>query len=210
MKKDIDTKNALFPMPVVVVATYDEKGKIDAMTAAWAMISASDKITLCLDESHKTTKNIRAVKAFTVSIADKAHMAEADFFGIVSGHKMKDKFERSGCHATKSEHVNAPIIEEFPVVMECELAEIVETENLHVIVGTIVNAQADEKVLNRKGQITTSKIKPMVFDQFHNNYYGVGRKIGKAWHEGAVINFELNEIDDSLNSYLQNKINQYE
>ena len=208
--KDIQTKIALFPMPVLVVAAYDENNKINAMTAAWGTISAEDKIILFLDEKHKTTQNIRASKAFTVSIADKAHLAEADFFGIVTGNKMNDKFERSGCHATKSEHVNAPIIEDFPVVMECELAEIVETENLHAIIGKIVNAQADEKVLVKrganKGQVNPFKIKALVFDQFQNNYYGVGRKIGKAWHEGAIINFEVNEIDDSLNEYLQSEL----
>ena len=190
--KDIQTKIALFPMPVLVVAAYDENNKINAMTAAWGTISAEDKIILFLDEKHKTTQNIRASKAFTVSIADKAHLAEADFFGI------------------KSEHVNAPIIEDFPVVMECELAEIVETENLHAIIGKIVNAQADEKVLVKrganKGQVNPFKIKALVFDQFQNNYYGVGRKIGKAWHEGAIINFEVNEIDDSLNEYLQSEL----
>ena len=214
MKKDIETKIALFPMPILIVAAYDENGKVNVMTAAWGMISANDKIILFLDEKHKTTKNICATKAFTVSIADKAHIAEADFFGIVTGNKMTDKFERSGCHATKSEHVNAPIIEEFPVVMECELAEIVKTENLNAIIGKIVNAQAEENVLIKrgvkKGQVNPFKIKALVFDQFQNNYYGVGRKVGKAWHEGAVINFEVAEIDESLNSYLQNKINNFD
>lgn len=207
MMKDIETKLALFPMPLLVIATYDEKGEVNAMTAAWGTISAADKITLCLDEDHKTTKNIRTSKAFTVSIADKDHMAEADFLGIVSGNKMADKFKRSGLTAVKSEHVNAPIIEEFPLVMECELAEIIETDNLHAIIGKIVNAKADENILNKNGEVNPAKIKALIFDQFQKNYYGVGKKVGKAWHEGAVINFGVEEIDESLNSYLQNKIN---
>ena len=210
MKKDIETKIALYPMPVLMIATYDEKGKIDVMNAAWGMISDDDQITLFIDEKHKTTKNIRAVKAFTVSLADKAHMAQADFFGITSGDKMADKFERSGCHAVKSQHVNAPIIEEFPVVMECELLEIVETENLHAVVGKIVNAQADEKILDRKGNVSFTKFKALAFNQFNNIYHTVGRKIGKAWHEGAVINFGVEEMDEALNSYLQNEINHYD
>ena len=185
MKKDIKNKLAVFPMPVLMIAAYDENGVVNVMNAAWGMISAMDKITLFIDEDHKTTKNIRAVKAFTVSIADKAHMAEADFFGIATGNKMADKFAKTGFHAVKSSHVNAPIIEEFPVVMECELAEIVETENIHAIVGKIINAQADESVLDDKGKVDVSKLHVMIFDQFQNNYYTSGEKVGKAWSEGA-------------------------
>lgn len=185
MKKDIDTKIAVFPMPVLMIAAYDENGKVNVMNAAWGMINAEDKIALFIDEDHKTTKNIHSVKAFTVSLADKAHMAEADFFGIATGNKMPDKFERSGCHAVKSSHVNAPIIEEFPVVMECELAEVVETENLHAIVGKIVNAQADENILDDKGKVDPAKINALIFDQFQNGYYSVGEKVGKAWNAGA-------------------------
>ena len=185
MKKDIETKIAVFPMPVLMIAAYDENGVVNVMNAAWGMISDIDKITLFIDEDHKTTKNIRAVKAFTVSIADKAHMAEADFFGIATGNKMPDKFERSGCHAVKSSHVNAPIIEEFPVVMECELLEIVQTENLHAVVGKILNAQADEKVLDEKGKVDPAKINALIFDQFQSGYYVAGEKVGKAWNAGA-------------------------
>ncbi len=185
MKKDIETKIAVFPMPVLMIAAYDENGVVNVMNAAWGMISDMDKITLFIDEDHKTTKNIRAVKAFTVSIADKAHMAEADFFGIATGNKMADKFTRTGFHAVKSSHVNAPIIDEFPIAMECELLEIVQTENLHAVVGKIVNACADEKVLDDKGKVDPSKINALIFDQFQSGYYVVGEKVGKAWNAGA-------------------------
>ena len=187
MKKDIETKIAVLPMPVLMIAAYDENGVVNVMNAAWGMISDMDKITLFIDEDHKTTKNIRAVKAFTVSIADKAHMAEADFFGIATGNKMPDKFERSGLHAVKSSHVNAPIIDEFPIAMECELLEIVDTENLHAVVGKIVNACADEKVLDDKGKVDPSKVDALIFDQFQSGYYVVGEKVGKAWNAGAPL-----------------------
>ena len=187
LKKDIETKIAVFPMPVLMIAAYDENGVPNAMNAAWGMISDMDKITLFIDEDHKTTKNIRAVKAFTVSIADKAHMAEADFFGIATGNKMADKFARSGLHEVKSSHVNAPIIEEFPITMECELLEIVETENLHAVVGKIVNTCADENILDEKGKVDPSKINALIFDQFQSGYYVVGEKVGKAWKEGAAL-----------------------
>lgn len=187
MKKDIETKIAVFPMPVLMIAAYDENGVVNVMNAAWGMISDMDKITLFIDEDHKTTKNLRASKAFTVSIADKAHMAEADFFGIATGNKMPDKFERTGFHAVKSSHVNAPIIDEFPIAMECELLEVVETENLHAVVGKIVNACAEEKVLDEKGKVDPSKIEALIFDQFQSNYYVVGEKVGKAWNAGAAL-----------------------
>ena len=150
MRKDLGIQPALVPMPVLMVAAYDEDGVVNVMNAAWGTACDMDKVALIIDEDHKTTKNIRAVKAFTGSIADRAHMEAADFFGIATGNTMPDKFARSGCHAEKSENVNAPIITEFPVTLECELAEIVDTENLHAVVGKIVNVSADEAVLSEK------------------------------------------------------------
>mgnify|MGYP000392446265 CR=1 FL=1 len=187
MKRDIETKPALFPMPVLMVATYDEGGTVNVMNAAWGMISDMDKITLFLDEGHKTTANIRAVRAFTVSLADRDHIAEADFFGIASGNKMPDKFARTGLHAVKSRHVNAPIIEEFPVAMECELLEIIATEYSFAVVGRIVNTLAEEAVLNERGQVDPTKLSALVFDQFQSGYYSVGEQVGKAWNAGAHL-----------------------
>lgn len=187
MKRDIETKPALFPMPVLMVATYDEGGTVNVMNAAWGMISDMDKITLFLDEGHKTTANIRAVRAFTVSLADRDHIAEADFFGIASGNKMPDKFARTGLHAVKSRHVNAPIIEEFPVAMECELLEIIATEYSFAVVGRIVNTLAEEAVLNEREQVDPTKLSALVFDQFQSGYYSVGEQVGKAWNAGAHL-----------------------
>ena len=187
MKKNLGVIPAIYPMPVLMVAAYDEKGKVDVMNAAWGMICDSDKIALCIDEDHKTTKNIRAVKAFTVSLADKEHMDAADFFGIATGNKMADKFERTGYHAGKSEFVNAPIIEEFPVVMECELAEIIDTESLHAVVGKIVNVAAEEGVLSDNGKVDPAKLSALIFDQFQHGYYVSGEQVGKAWNAGAGL-----------------------
>ena len=180
-------KPVMYPMPVLIIATYDENGVPDAMNAAWGMISGHDKVTLFIDEGHKTTKNIRAVKAFTVSIADKEHMDAADFFGIASGNTMPDKFERTGYHEEKSSFVNAPVITEFPVTMECELAEIVETENLHAVVGTIKNVSADEKVLSEEDKVDPTKLNALIFDQFQRGYYVAGEKVGQAWDAGQVM-----------------------
>ena len=128
-----------------------------------------------------------ASKAFTVSIADEAHMDVADFFGIASGNKIDDKSERTGYHAVRSEHVHAPVIEEFPVVMECELLEHVKTESISGIVGRIVNVKAEEAVLNEKGKVDPEKLHALMFDQFQNGYYATGRKVGKAWNAGAGL-----------------------
>ena len=187
MRKDLGKIPAVYPMPVLMVAAYDENGTVNVMNAAWGMICGMDKIALFIDEDHKTTQNIKAVKAFTVSLADREHMAEADFFGIASGNTMPDKFARTGLHAVKSAHVNAPVIEEFPVTMECELAEITETPNLYAVVGKIVNVSADEKVLNEKGKIEIAKLNALIFDQFRHGYYVSGGQVGKAWNAGAAL-----------------------
>ena len=124
MKKDLGVKPYTFPMPVLMIATYGANGTVDVMNMAWGGVCAENMVALNIDEDHKTAENIKARGAFTLSIADIPHIKEADFFGIATGNKMADKFERTGYHAAKSAHVNAPIIEEFPVVMECELAEV--------------------------------------------------------------------------------------
>lgn len=186
MRKNLGVIPAVFPMPVLMVAAYDESGVVNVMNAAWGMICAMDKIALFIDEDHKTTANLRKTKAFTVSIADKDHMDVADFFGIATGNKMPDKFKNSGYHATKSEKVNAPIIEEFPLCMECELAEVVDTKNLFAIVGKIVNVNADEKVLDGD-KVDPMKLEALIFDQFKSGYYLATEKVGQAWNAGADL-----------------------
>ena len=187
MKKDLGVLQAVYPMPVLMIATYDENGKVDVMNAAWGNISAPDKIALFIGEAHKTTKNIRAMKAFTVSLADRAHLDEADFFGIASGNDMEDKFERTHMTARKSDKVNAPIIEEFPLVMECELAEIVETEHLHAVVGKIVNVAVEESALDENGKVNPDKLNAFAFDNFQAGYHAMGEKAGQAWSNGKKL-----------------------
>ena len=174
-------------MPVLMIAAYDENGTVNVMNAAWGMICAEDKIALFIDEDHKTTQNILKTKAFTVSLADKAHMDAADFFGIATGNKMPDKFERTGYHAVKSDVVNAPIIDEFPYVMECELAEIIDTENMYAVVGKIVDTKAEETILDDKNKVEAEKLNALIFDQFKHGYYVGTEKVGKAWNAGKEL-----------------------
>lgn len=187
MKKDLGVMPAVFPMPVLMVASYDQNGTVQVLNAAWGMTCEMDKIALFLDENHATTKAIKQSKAFTVSIADKEHMDVADYFGIATGNKMPDKFAKSGYHAEKSKNVNAPVIQEFPVTLECELAEITNTENVKAVVGKIVNVLADEKVLSENGKIDPLKLNALIFDQFQRDYYIATEKVGKAWNAGKEI-----------------------
>ncbi|MCI9441234.1 MAG: flavin reductase family protein [Ruminococcus sp.] len=187
MKKDLGLVQAVYPMPVLMVAAYDENEKVNVMNVAWGQICDSDKIILFIGEGKKTWLNIKASKAFTVSLADEEHVDVADFFGIASGNKMDDKFERTGYHAVKSDKVHAPVIEEFPVVMECELLEFLETEHVSGIVGKIVNVKAEEEVLSENGKVDPVKVKALIFDQFQHGYYTTGEKIAKAWNAGAEL-----------------------
>jgi len=111
----------------------------------------------------------------------------ADYFGIVSGNRVEDKFERTGYHAYKSDKVNAPVIEEFPLCMECELSEIVQTEQVFGIVGKIVNVKANEEVLDEKGKVDVTKLHALMFDQFRNGYYATGEKVAQAWNAGIAL-----------------------
>lgn len=186
-KKDLGKIPAIFPMPVLMIGTYDEKGTVDVMNAAWGQVCDNDKIIISLTESHKTVKNIKLNKAFTVALAGRDHVEVADYFGIVSANNAQDKFERSGFTAIRSENVNAPIIEEFPIVMECELFEIIDTESIYGIVGKIVNTKANEDVLSDNGKVDVSKLNALMFDQFQSGYYLVGEKVATAWNAGLDL-----------------------
>lgn len=187
MKKDLGLVQAVYPMPVLMVAAYDENEKVNVMNVAWGQICDNDKIILFIGEGKKTWLNIKASKAFTVSLADEEHVDAADFFGIASGNKIDDKFERTGYHAVKSNKVHAPVIEEFPVVMECELLEFLETEHVSGIVGKIVNVKAEEKVLDENGKVNPVKCKALTFDQFQHGYYTTGEKVATAWNAGMAL-----------------------
>ncbi len=187
MKKDLGLAQAVYPMPVLMVAAYDENEKVNVMNVAWGQICDEDKIILFIGEGKKTWLNIKQSKAFTVALADEAHMDVADFFGIASGNRIDDKFERTGYHAVKSDKVHAPIIEEFPVVMECELLEFLHSDHVDGIVGRIVNVKAEEAVLSDDGKVDPAKLRALIFDPFRGGYYAAGEKVGQAWNAGAAL-----------------------
>ena len=187
MRKDFGPKNYLFPMPVLMIATYGDNDEVDVMNMAWGGICDSDKVALNITERHKTSKNIKARGAFTISVADAAHVVEADYLGIVSGNKTEDKFARSGLTATKSTHVDAPIIEEWPVTLECEVLEMHKCEWGFRVVGRIVNATAREDVLAEDGKPDVEKMNAICFDTFHNGYYTIGERVGTAFSDGKKL-----------------------
>lgn len=187
MLKDLGVKPYTFPMPVLMIATYGEDGKVDVMNMAWGGVCAENMVALNIDEDHKTSANIKARGAFTLSIADIPHIEAADFFGIATGNKMEDKFERSGLHAVKSGRVDAPVVEEFPLTLECKVVECQHTAYGFRVLGEIVNVLAYEKVLDEKGKVIPEKLNAFVFDQCRSGYYAVGEKVGQAWQTGAKL-----------------------
>ena len=187
MKKDLGSISAVCPMPILMVAAYGPDGKVDVMNAAMGMTCQKDKIALFIHESHKTTQNILATKAFTVALADREHLAAADYFGIVSGNKVPDKFERTGYHAVKSGHVNAPVIEEFPITMECELADVVSNDSMYAIIGRIVNVCADESLIGENGKVDISRTELIAFDQFSSSYIVLGERAGMVALDGKSL-----------------------
>ncbi len=187
MKKDLGVKPYTFPMPVLMISTYNEDGTVDVMNMAWGGVCAANMVALNIDEDHKTSENIKKRGAFTLSIADIPHIEAADFFGIASGNKMADKFARSGLHAVRSEKVDAPVVEEFPLTLECRVAECQHTAYGFRVLGEIVGTLAEESALDEKGRVDPTKLNAFVFDQFQSGYYAVGEKVGQAWSTGAGL-----------------------
>ena len=186
MRKNIKTTEAIFPMPVLMIATYNEDGSIDVMNAAWGTMLSRDQVILNLTETHKTVKNIKKRKAFTVSIADSKHVVEADYFGVVSGNNTPNKFENSGLTATKSEKVDAPIINEFPICLECEFIEYQDDEYGCGVIGKVVNVTADESVMNREN-VDIELVNAIAFDPYTHGYYKVTQRVGEAFKDGLQL-----------------------
>ena len=185
MKKDLGVKPYLFPMPVLMISTYNEDGSVNVMNMAWGGICAQDMVSLNIAESHKTSENLKKRKAFTLSIADIPHIKEADYLGTASGNTVPDKFERTGLTAVKSEKVDAPVVQEFPITLECEVVEDKMEVYGHHVIARIVGVLADEAVLDESGAVDPAKLNAFVFDQFRNDYYAIGEKLGAAWSIGG-------------------------
>ena len=185
MRKNLKTKAYIYPLPVLIVGTYDENGVPDAMNAAWGTVCDTAQVAIVLSASHKTVKNLLKTKAFTVAMADDKNVLPADYVGLVSANDVPDKLAKTGWHISKSEFVNAPIIEELPLVLECKLVSYdTDTE---ICIGEIVNVSADEGILNEKGKIDLTKFKPLCYDTDGHGYYTLGEKVGQAFSDGMKL-----------------------
>ena len=185
MRKNLGAKAILYPMPVLIIGTYDENGKPDAMNAAWGGISEETEISICVDDSHKTADNVVRSGAFTVSVADKKNVVAADYVGIVSGNDEENKIQKCGWTAVKSETVNAPLFEELPFTLECKLKSY--DKDTCRLVGEIVNISIDESILGENGKIDLSKFEPITYDPVGHTYRTLGDVAGKAFSDGRKL-----------------------
>lgn len=185
MRKNLGAKPAVYPMPVLMIATWDEAGQPDVMNAAWGGISEADEISICISENHKTTANILARGAFTVSMATEDTVIPCDYVGIVSANEVPDKFARAGFHTSPADTVDAPVIEELPMALECRLRSY-DPETCR-LVGEIVNISADACILDGEGKIDPKKLRPISFDPISHRYYALGEPVGIAFSDGKKL-----------------------
>ena len=177
---------AIFPMPVLLISTFNEDGTVDVMNAAWGTMLERDQVALNLTETHKTVQNIKARKGFVVHIADAKHVVEADYFGIVSGNKEPDKFTKSGMTFTKSDLVDAPIINELPIALECEFIEYQNDATGIGVIGKVLRTSVEENLL-KDDKVNIDSLEAIAFDPYTHGYYKVGGRVGEAFKDGLKI-----------------------
>lgn len=184
MRVDFGAKTWLYPMPVLIVGSYDADGRPNAMNAAWGGIYDNNQVMVCLAHEHRTTENIKKSGAFTLSFATASTVVPCDYVGIVSQNDCPDKMSIAGFHTVKSSHVNAPIIEELPMTVECKLIKFNEDG---ILVGEIVNISADESILDGNGRIDAKKLDPIIYDSVSHAYWSFGEKVGQAFSDGKKL-----------------------
>lgn len=186
MKKQIKTTEAIFPMPVLLISTFNEDGSVDVMNAAWGTMLDRDLVALNLSETHKTVENIKARKGFVIHIADAKHVVEADYFGVVSGSEEPEKFLKSGMTYTKSDLVDAPVINELPIAMECEFVEYQSDDTGLGVIGKVLRTSVEEANM-KDGKVDVDSIEAIAFDPYTHGYYKVGGRVGEAFKDGFKL-----------------------
>ena len=190
MGTKLNITEGISPMPALMIGTYNEDGSVNVMNAALGTMQERDIVALNLTETHKTVQNIKAQGAFTVSIADAAHMVEADYFGVESGNRVTDKFARSGLTASKAETVDAPVINEFPICLECQFIEYQDGEYGCGVIGKVVNVTADERIM-MNGRIDMARVQAIAFDPYTHGYYKVTERVGEAFKDGLKLKKQI-------------------
>ena len=185
MRKNFGAKEMCYPMPVFIIGTYNDDGTPNAMNAAWGGVTEEAQLTICVEAEHRTAKNIQNRKAFTVSMGTAQYVAACDYVGIVSGNKEPNKFEKAGFHATKSPFVDAPLIDELPMALECEMISY-DPESCR-LVGRVINVSVDEAYLDLNGKVDVAKLQPITFDPVHHHYLVLGENVGQAFHDGLQL-----------------------
>ena len=183
MKKNLKPLPGIFPMPVLMIGTYNEDGSVDVMNAAWGMAQEMTQLKLCLTESHKTVKNMKRTGYCTVSLATEKYMAESDYLGLVSANNVTDKFEKTGLHGVKCENGDAPVMQEYPICMECKVLGFEEDGTL----VEVVNVLADEEYFDENGKLKLDEMGILAYDPYGYGYYKVGNKVGQAFSEGKKL-----------------------
>lgn len=186
MRKYLKPDSVIFPLPVLVLGTYDKDGKPNAMTAAWGGIYDTNQVFVCLSSNHKTSENIRFNSVFSVSFATKDTVEIADYYGIKSGYD-EDKILVSKVKVDRCAKINAPYFEEFPAHLECKVRSFKEENATCYIVADILAIYADENVLNKDGKIAISKLQPIAYNPSEHTYNLVKEKVGDAFKCGLRI-----------------------
>ncbi|MBR2198126.1 MAG: flavin reductase family protein [Fibrobacter sp.] len=185
MRKNLGIKTYLYPQPTLVIATYNEDDIPNAMVAAWGSVSDTNQVAIYVAHSHKTMQNILERKAFTVSMANEKNIKAIDYLGVTSGNKVADKFTKSGLTAIRSENVDAPLIADLPLALECKLVSY--DEKTELLLGEIVNVTADDSVLDENGKLSVEKLAPVCYDSAGHGYYVMERRIGNAFSDGKTL-----------------------
>ena len=185
MRKDFGAKTRLYPMPVMILAAYGKDGTPLAMNAGWVGVASKDTVFVGLARNHRTTQYILESGAFSLSPATADQLVACDYVGIESGKDVADKMERSGFHLHRAEHVNAPVPEELPMTLECEL--ISYDADRELLLGRVVNVSADERILGETGRIDADKARFLTLDPGSLRYRTVGPVVGQAFHDGLML-----------------------
>ncbi|MBQ3791698.1 MAG: flavin reductase [Clostridia bacterium] len=185
MRKDFGKQSWMYPMPVLLIGTYDEEGRADVMNAAWGGIHDTNQIGICLSEGHKTTKNILRNRCFSVSFATEEEEVAADYVGLVSANDVPDKMAKTGWHEIRSEKINAPLFAELPVALECSLVSY-DRESGY-LVADIVNVSVETSVLSVSGKIDLRRFHPILFDPANAAYVSFGTPVGHAFSDGKTL-----------------------